>query len=188
VRALRFAGSRGQKPINQRPTSRCREPEPAGCLTDKSNISGGWLRSLTFAFGEEARCVTAAGFTFGACRGYLRTDSARSVVYRNGEIIVSMESGVEVRFPVAENPRLARGTAKQLRNIQISPFGVHWPDFGRRLVVPRAVGRRLRTEAERRTTGRGRRRGARSASSSLLGPAHLTQGPVAPRDQSKGSA
>ncbi len=57
------------------------------------------------------------------------TDSARSVVYRNGEIIVSMQCGVEVRFPVAENPRLACGTAKQLRNIEISPFGVHWPDL-----------------------------------------------------------
>jgi hypothetical protein len=38
------------------------------------------------------------------------TDSARWVVYRDGEIIVSMQSGAEIRFPVAENPRLARGT------------------------------------------------------------------------------
>ena len=57
------------------------------------------------------------------------TDSARSVVYQNGEVVVSMQSGVEVRFPVAENPRLSRGTPKQLRNIEISPFGVHWPDL-----------------------------------------------------------
>ncbi|MHC1767994.1 MAG: DUF2442 domain-containing protein [Verrucomicrobiia bacterium] len=57
------------------------------------------------------------------------TDSARSVVYRNGEIIVWMQSGVEVRFPVAGNPRLARGTPEQLQHIEISPFGVHWPDL-----------------------------------------------------------
>src|SRR4051812_19000579 len=57
------------------------------------------------------------------------TDSARSVAYRNGEIVISMQSGVGVRFAVAENPRLACGTPKQLRNIEISPFGVHWPDL-----------------------------------------------------------
>ena len=57
------------------------------------------------------------------------TDNARSVVYRAGNIIVSMQSGVEIRFPVAENPRLARGTPEQLQNVEISPFGVHWPDL-----------------------------------------------------------
>jgi Protein of unknown function (DUF2442) len=40
-----------------------------------------------------------------------------------------MESGVEVRFPVAENPRLARGTRRQLNRIEISPFGLHWPEL-----------------------------------------------------------
>jgi len=29
------------------------EPEPAGWLTDKSNISDGWLRSLTYALGGD---------------------------------------------------------------------------------------------------------------------------------------
>jgi hypothetical protein len=57
------------------------------------------------------------------------TDSARSAVFRDGQIIISMESGSEIRFPVARNPRLARGTAEQLSNIEISPFGVHWPDL-----------------------------------------------------------
>ncbi len=40
-----------------------------------------------------------------------------------------MESGVEIRFPVAQNPRLARGTDAQLNNIGISPYGLHWPDL-----------------------------------------------------------
>ena len=57
------------------------------------------------------------------------TDNAHSVVYREGEIIVSMRSGAELRFPVADNPRLARGTPAQLQNVEISPFGVHWPDL-----------------------------------------------------------
>ncbi len=40
-----------------------------------------------------------------------------------------MESGLEVKFPVAENPRLAVGTLEQLNRIELSPFGLHWPDL-----------------------------------------------------------
>ncbi len=57
------------------------------------------------------------------------TDSARSAVLRDGQIIISMESGNEIRFPVAGNPRLARGTEAQLRRMEISPYGIHWPDL-----------------------------------------------------------
>ncbi len=57
------------------------------------------------------------------------TDSARSAVFRDGEIIIAMESGTEIRFPVAANPRLARGTAEQLGHIELSPYGLHWPDL-----------------------------------------------------------
>jgi hypothetical protein len=57
------------------------------------------------------------------------TDSAVSAVHENGEIIVRMESGAEIRFPVAKNPRLARGTPTQLQRIEISPFGLHWPEL-----------------------------------------------------------
>ena len=56
-------------------------------------------------------------------------DKARSVVFRDGYIVVSMESGSEIRFPISENPRLARGTPTQLTHIEISPFGIHWPDL-----------------------------------------------------------
>ena len=37
---------------NNCPTKRFSEPEPAGSPTDKSTVSGGWLRSLTFTLGE----------------------------------------------------------------------------------------------------------------------------------------
>jgi hypothetical protein len=57
------------------------------------------------------------------------TDSARTAVFRDGQIIISMESGTEIRFPVTENPRLARGTPEQLNHIELSPFGIHWPDL-----------------------------------------------------------
>lgn len=56
-------------------------------------------------------------------------DNTKSAKYRDGFIVVAMQSGVEFRFPVAENPRLARGTAAQLKRIEISPFGLHWPDL-----------------------------------------------------------
>jgi hypothetical protein len=53
----------------------------------------------------------------------------RSADYDSGFIILSMESGIEIGFPVAKNARLARGTPAQLRNIEVSPFGLHWPDL-----------------------------------------------------------
>ncbi len=56
-------------------------------------------------------------------------DKVRSAVYRDRHIHVTMESGVEIRFPVTGNPRLARGTPRQLNNIEVSPFGLHWPDL-----------------------------------------------------------
>jgi hypothetical protein len=57
------------------------------------------------------------------------TDIAVAAIHANGQIVVRMESGAEIRFPVAENPRLARGTHRQLNHIEISPFGLHWPEL-----------------------------------------------------------
>jgi hypothetical protein len=56
-------------------------------------------------------------------------DTARSAAHVNGDIIIRMESGAEIRFPVVKNPRLARGTPRQLNHIEISPFGLHWPEL-----------------------------------------------------------
>jgi hypothetical protein len=56
-------------------------------------------------------------------------DTARSACFRDGEIVICMQSGSELRFHVANNPRLARGTPQQLNNIELSPFGIHWPDL-----------------------------------------------------------
>jgi len=57
------------------------------------------------------------------------TDTAVAAAHAEGQIVVRMESGAEIRFPVAENPRLARGTHRQLNRIEISPFGLHWPEL-----------------------------------------------------------
>ena len=52
-----------------------------------------------------------------------------STTFRDGFIVVTMHSGGEIRFPVAQNPRLAAGTEAQLQGIEISPFGLHWPEL-----------------------------------------------------------
>ncbi|MEW6609328.1 MAG: DUF2442 domain-containing protein [bacterium] len=56
-------------------------------------------------------------------------DTAITASYQNGYIIVQMESGVEIRFPVGKNKRLAHGTNEQLNNIEVSPYGLHWPEL-----------------------------------------------------------
>ena len=56
-------------------------------------------------------------------------DIAVAAAHENGFIVIRMESGAEIRFPVAENPRLAHGSPRQLNHIEISPFGLHWPDL-----------------------------------------------------------
>jgi len=57
------------------------------------------------------------------------TDSVRSAGFRDGQIIVSLASGREIRFPVADNSLLKRGTEAQLNHIEISPYGLHWPEL-----------------------------------------------------------
>jgi hypothetical protein len=56
-------------------------------------------------------------------------DSVASAVFKDGYVIVRMDSKVEIRFPVAGNPRLASGTPAQLNHIEVSPFGLHWPEL-----------------------------------------------------------
>ena len=56
-------------------------------------------------------------------------DTVNTVLYQGGQIIVAMESGVEIRFPVAGNSRLAKGTPQQLNHVEVSPYGLHWPDL-----------------------------------------------------------
>lgn len=56
-------------------------------------------------------------------------DRVRSAGYEQGHILIVMNCGLEIRFPVADNPRLCHGTPDQLNHIQISPYGVHWPDL-----------------------------------------------------------
>lgn len=56
-------------------------------------------------------------------------DTAQRTFHLDGPIVIVMASGVELRFPVAKNPRLARGTPPQLDPIKLAPLGLHWPDL-----------------------------------------------------------
>ena len=56
-------------------------------------------------------------------------ETVKRAVFHEGYILIEMDSGMEVRFPVSRNPRLSKGTPTQLSNIEISPFGLHWPDL-----------------------------------------------------------
>ena len=55
----------------------------------------------------------------------LLTDVPRRACFSDGEIVIVMESDAELRFPVSGNPRLAKGTTKQLSHMERSPFGLH---------------------------------------------------------------
>jgi len=57
------------------------------------------------------------------------TNNQIQASFSGGYIFVSMESGVEIKFPVEKNQRLCAGTPAQLNKIEISPFGLHWPDL-----------------------------------------------------------
>lgn len=56
-------------------------------------------------------------------------DGAISASFADGFIVICMENDTEIRFPVPGNPRLAKGTTARLNNIELSPFGIHWPDL-----------------------------------------------------------
>jgi hypothetical protein len=56
-------------------------------------------------------------------------DTIQSARYLDGVIAISLNSGAELSFPIAANQRLKSGSAAELNNIEISPFGLHWPDL-----------------------------------------------------------
>ena len=62
-------------------------------------------------------------------------DSIKSAQHINGTMVIQMESGVEIRFPVSRNTRLRNGTDHQLDNVEISAFGLHWPELDEDLSI-----------------------------------------------------
>lgn len=52
-----------------------------------------------------------------------------------GKIHVDMESGLEIAFPIKDNPRLKGKPHEQLDRVELSPFGLHWPDLDEDLSI-----------------------------------------------------
>ena len=53
----------------------------------------------------------------------------------DGKIHIGMESGIEIVFPIKGNPRLQGKPHEQLDHIELSPFGLHWPDLDEDLSI-----------------------------------------------------
>ena len=51
------------------------------------------------------------------------------VYFKDGDIIIITKDELRIHFPIIKNKRLKNGTPAQLNNIEISPFGLHWPDL-----------------------------------------------------------
>lgn len=63
------------------------------------------------------------------------TDTPVSASCENGFVEIAMSSGKKLKFPVAGNPRLSGGSEQQLRQIELSPFGIHWPELDEDLSI-----------------------------------------------------
>jgi hypothetical protein len=62
-------------------------------------------------------------------------DIPTSARLHNNDIIVVLESGIELSFPCAAYPRLAAATNEQRSNMELSPMGIHWPDIDEDLSI-----------------------------------------------------
>ena len=62
-------------------------------------------------------------------------DIPQKAFHRNGRIYVSMASGLDFSFPVQGNPRLEGKPDHLLSEIEVSPFGLHWPSLDEDLSV-----------------------------------------------------
>ncbi len=62
-------------------------------------------------------------------------DTPTKAVHRDGRIHVSMASGLDFSFPIQGNPRLEEQPERLLANIEVSPFGLHWPDLDEDLSI-----------------------------------------------------
>ncbi|MBR1837438.1 MAG: DUF2442 domain-containing protein [Kiritimatiellae bacterium] len=52
-----------------------------------------------------------------------------SAVYADGIVSIKFPDGATISFPVRGNRLLEAGTDAQRSNMEVSPFGIHWPDL-----------------------------------------------------------
>jgi len=59
----------------------------------------------------------------------------KEAFHKNGRIYIVMDSGLELSFPIDGNERLRFASDEELNNIELSPFGLHWPDLDEDLSI-----------------------------------------------------
>src|SRR5436305_1653551 len=62
-------------------------------------------------------------------------DRPKKALHREVRIHVSTSSGLDFSFPIKGDPRLEGQPAGLLSNIEVSPFGLHWPDLDEDLSI-----------------------------------------------------
>jgi hypothetical protein len=62
-------------------------------------------------------------------------DIPQKAFHRNGRIHVSLASGRDFSFPIQSNPRLKGKPEAALSEIELSPFGLHWPSLNEDLSI-----------------------------------------------------
>lgn len=54
-------------------------------------------------------------------------DEAIAAEYRKGSVTIQFKRGHVRSFPIDGNPRLACASESELNDLELSPFGIHWP-------------------------------------------------------------
>ncbi len=62
-------------------------------------------------------------------------DTPKSAKHITGRIEIVMSSGQKFYFPVESNPRLRSASDLELSDIELSPFGLHWPQLDEDLCI-----------------------------------------------------
>lgn len=62
-------------------------------------------------------------------------DSPKNARYEAGQIVIEMTRGEVVSFPVTVSERLKSGTPEELSEMELSPFGLHWPQLDEDLSI-----------------------------------------------------
>ena len=62
-------------------------------------------------------------------------DTPKAAKLENGQIVITMASGESFSFPCSAYERLSRASDEQLADIELSPFGLHWPQLDEDLAI-----------------------------------------------------
>lgn len=87
----------------------------------------------------------------------LQTEKTVRAWHRRGKICVKLSSGRTVEFPVSHNSRLSGAAHIELNHIEISPFGLHWPDLDEDLSTAGLIAGRYGNTHGGRRPGAGRK-------------------------------